>query len=219
MKLVNMMMVAGLAACSVSLAQQGGFVEPVAKPAIQAPAIPTTPSAIKGLVYARPFTLASGFPTTWRAEQPMVTSGWLVVLDVNPALVYPRQIAEPVLYAGDQTVERINVGFESGKVVAIIPSRVDLKTQPVWFGTPELPERVDARRIVSERTLATRAGILPLPMQLVDAAVAQGGAELRVADKGALLREAANLIIRFAPDETELAQNWLKPAVVIEGRE
>lgn len=213
MKLVKMMTVAGLAAASVAFAQQSvqpGFVAPKPQPAVVAPAIPATPAAIKGLVYARPFTLDQGFPTTWRAEQPMVTSGWLVVLDVNPALVYPRQGYEPVLYAGDQTVERINVGYLSGKVVAIIPSRIDLKTSPIWFGTPELPERVTAGRITQERALATRAGVLPAAMQTIDQVTAAGG-ELRAADKLALLREASALIIKHAPDERELAQTWLRP--------
>ena len=39
------------------------------------PAIPSTPAAVDGLVYARTVTLESGFKFHWNAEKPTVTTG------------------------------------------------------------------------------------------------------------------------------------------------
>ena len=79
----------------------------------QTPPIPPVPAAVD-LVYAAPFTLQQGFRSDWRNDRPIVTGGYLMVLRVNPNLVYPRQVSQPVLYAGVQTAERINVGYTSG---------------------------------------------------------------------------------------------------------
>src|SRR5262245_19930691 len=103
-------------------------------------AAPARTSPVRGLVLARPFTLAETYVDSWRLEQPSVRSGWLLVLEVDPRYVEPHQAAMPVLLVGDETAECVNFGFDSGKVIAIVPS-LDLAASPVWFGAPELPER------------------------------------------------------------------------------
>jgi len=176
------------------------------------PQIPPTPAAIEELVYARPFSLEEGHSFDWRKERPVVRSGLLLVLKVNRDLVYPRQVAEPVLYVGDQTAERVNVGYRSGFVVAIVPGDVNLAEAPIWFGTPELPERVDESRIRSERVLAESVRIRPFGPEKVNGALARGGNRLEVRDRAELLRYVAPLIIKYSPAEKALAES-LPPIV------
>ncbi|HRT43490.1 MAG TPA: hypothetical protein P5223_15675, partial [Phycisphaerae bacterium] len=80
------------------------------------PHIPTTPAPVEDIVYARPFTLEQGYRYIFSKERPWVTEGTLLVLKVNKDFVYPREIAMPVLYVGNQPAERLNRGHESGHV-------------------------------------------------------------------------------------------------------
>ena len=166
------------------------------------PPVPPTPAAVEDIVYVAPFVLTHGFASDWRAERPLVTRGHLVVLKVAPDLVYPRQTAEPVLYAGDQTVERLNVGYPSGYVVAIVPGALELDRVPLWFGTPRLPESVDAAVVRAEQARAGEAGIRPPAAERVQAVLRP---RLELGDKSDLLREAAALVELYAPDEKDLA--------------
>jgi hypothetical protein len=115
---------------------------------------------------------------------------------------------------GNQTAQRINHGDESGHVIAIVPGDVDLTKTPIWFGTPGLPERVDAAKITAERALAENAGIKPLPAEKINGALAKGGERLNVADLGALLRgQIADLILEYSPQEKRLADAYRVPVV------
>ena len=177
------------------------------------PPIPATPAAVDELVYVQPFTLGNGFKFCWCAERPTVSSGTLLVLKVDKDLVFPRQVAMPVLYVGDQTAEMVNFGHQSGHLIAIVPGEVDLTKAPVWFGTPDLPERVDAAKVQAERALAEKAGIKPFSAQQVKAAQAKGGARLTVADKSELLRgQVSRLILKYSPQDKHLAEGFqLRP--------
>src|SRR5712671_3802176 len=104
--------------------------------------VPPLPAPVKNILYARPFTLERPYRYDWSKDRPTVSTGILVVLDVDTALVIPRDSLEPVLYASDVAVQRLNHGHKSGKVIAIVPGHVDLATTPIWFGSPNLPERV-----------------------------------------------------------------------------
>ena len=84
------------------------------------PEIPATPAGVDEVVYARAFTLEKGYKFEWRKDRPLLTEGTILILKVNPDLVYARQIAEPVLYVGDTTAERVNIGYGSGRVIAIV---------------------------------------------------------------------------------------------------
>ena len=172
------------------------------------PPVPRTPAPIVALVYASPFTLEQGYEHTWRREAPVVTSGYLLVLRVAPALVYPRQVAEPVLYVGSQTAERVNVGYQSGYVVAIVPGPVNLARDPIWFGTPRLPEQVDAATIQAERAKAKAAGMRAQTGRALFSAQRQ---KVDFADKRGLLREAGMLVQQYSADEQDLAEGLLLP--------
>ena len=109
-----------------------------------------------------------------------------------------------MLYVGEQTAERVNVGYESGQVVCIVPGKVDLKTAIAWFGTPELPERVDAVAIKKEREFADKAGLKPFAEESVKKATALGKEKLEVADRDQLRRSLAPLVQQYAPQEKDL---------------
>lgn len=168
-----------------------------------------TPAAVADVVHIQPFSLGEGYQYDWRQERPFIKSGTLVVLKVNPDLVYPRNASEPVLYAGNQTAQRLNHGHESGYVIAIIPGEVDLGREPVWFGTPELPERVNAETINSERAKAEKAGIRPFDPERIQSVTRD---RVESGDLAALLREhIAKLVMEFSPQEKALAETWRLP--------
>jgi hypothetical protein len=171
--------------------------------------LPKTPAAVTDLVFARPFSLEKGFTYDWSMNHQLVRSGTLVVLKVDPALVYPRDSAEPVLYVGNQTAQRLNQGHESGFVIAIVPGDVDLTKDPIWFGTPGLPERVNANTIRSERALADKAQIRPFSANKIASLIQE---PLQATDLATLLREdIANLVLQYSPQETKLVETWRLP--------
>lgn len=171
--------------------------------------VPKTPSAVIDLVFVRTFTLAKGYTYDWSKDRPIVRSGTLVVLKVDPDLVLPRDSAEPVLYAGNQTAQRLNHGHESGHVIAIIPGEVDLTQVPIWFGSPDLPERVSAQTIRSERALADAAKIRPFAAKKVQSVTQR---RLQASDLSALLRDhVSNLVLEYSPQEKNLAEKWRLP--------
>jgi len=178
------------------------------------PAIPDTPASVNEVLYARPFQLDKGYHTTWGKDRPIVTSGYILALRVNPDLVYPRQVAEPVLYVGNQIAERVNIGYESGVVIAIVPGkiagkdRLDLTKAPIWFGTPELPERIDQAAIDAERKMADRAGIQPIAGARVRSALTRGGGILHLQDDRALYAQIAPIVAEYS-GEIDLAETLI----------
>jgi hypothetical protein len=169
--------------------------------------VPPTPAPVNRILAARHFTLTTPFTFDWSKERPKISSGTLVVLEVDRALVVPRNALEPVLYAGGSPVMRLNYGHLSGRVLGIVPDTVDLTTAPFWFGTPELPERVTTDMVVAERAKAEKAGYgraLPAA-QLTAARRAPASAK----DLATLLRTVgADLILEFSPQEKDLAETW-----------
>ncbi len=170
------------------------------------PEVPPTPAAVDGILLAQSFTLDEPYQFAWQAEQPMVSSGMILVLEVNPDLVVPRQTLEPVLYVGNVTAERVNTGYPSGKVVAIVPGSVDLSSATIWFGDPALPEQVTSEIISNQLASATEAGIRPFTS-------GAAGDALKLADYDALRRHAAELIQQYAAGEEDLAAGILAPRV------
>lgn len=175
------------------------------------PGLPTSPTAVRDVLYARRFTLDTAYTFDWRRDRPAVTGGYLVVYDVDPACVYPRQTAEPVLFVDRSTAERLNVGYTAGRVVAIVPDEAPATSGDTprpqdlalaWFGEPGLPLEVAAPDIERERARAERAGIGRLAPDKLAHARAAGGEPLRFADKRGLLGEAARLMKSYTPDET-----------------
>jgi hypothetical protein len=160
---------------------------------------PEEPVSVEDILYARPFALEQGYASAWQKERPVVTSGFIVVLRVDPALVMPRAARQPVLYAGRHTVEPITSGYPSGILAAIVPGPVDLRNAGIWFGEPGLPEAVDAAAIRANVARAEETGIRPLPSDRVEHALSLGGETLSVPDRAALLRQARALVRPYLP--------------------
>ena len=167
------------------------------------------PQSVIDIERIQPFQLEQSYKNDWRRDRQEVRSGLLVVLKVDPDLVTPTNALEPVLYAGNQTVQRLNHGHESGYVIGIIPGQIDLSKEPVWFGTPALPERIDAEGIASERAKAERAGIVALASTDIQSRTRE---PVVARDLTTLLREqAAGLVLEFSPQEKRLAESWRLP--------
>jgi hypothetical protein len=168
-----------------------------------------TPAAVLDILEIHPFRLGTGYDYAWLESRPFVSDGLLVVLKVDPSLVVPRNTGEPVLYAGDRTVQRLNQGNGSGYVIGIIPGEIDLTAEPIWFGRPQLPERVTPEVIKEQRALADSAGIKPFSPDKIDAV---RRAPIEAGDLAELLRGlAADLVLNYAPDEKDLAVTWRLP--------
>lgn len=184
-------------------------------PFTRAQDVPRTPAAVDHLVSVTAFQLETPYRYDWRADRPWVHSGYLVVLSVDPALVRPRQTAEPVLYVGGQPAERMNQGTGSGQVIAIVPAVLDDRNHPdyldleqtrFWFGNPALPEQLDEGQIRIQQELADDDQIDPFASEIVSDAQMRGGDPLLVKSKHELLDVVLQLITQYAPDEKDLIE-------------
>ena len=163
------------------------------------------------LVQAQRFTLDEPYAHVWRKEQPEVRSGYLLVLEVDPDLVYPRQVAEPVRDVGRQTAERVNFGDQSGHVICLVPGDFDLTQAPIFFGPPALPEEQDAALIDASVSAALARGAGPLPAASVESAMR---APVHARDYDRLLFLATDLIEQYSPQEVDLIRGLRAPLIV-----
>ncbi len=202
----------GVAASEGKLGWQQRSVTPL-------PALPSAAQGVRGLLFAQPYVLDQAYTHSWRAERPQTNAGCLLVLEVDDAFTVPRNTAESVLYVGDEVAERINWGTGSGRVVALLPSQVqggeapalDLESTLIFYGSPALPEQVDASIVESELLAARAAGVAPLSAGEIQSAFEAGGALRRFADRTELERHAARLLLEYSPSEAELAEGLLVP--------
>jgi hypothetical protein len=195
-------LVASLAAFLVAL-PIAAFAQPAQRPAA---APPKTPAPVTDVLATRRFKLAQPYVNTWSKDRDHVASGTLVVLKVDPAYVVPRDALEPVLYAGEVPVQRLNRGDRSGRVIGIVPGNVDLASAPIWFGPPFLPDHVTATTARAERARAEQAGLRPFAEARLKAVER---AAVTAKDLAALLRDvAAPLVNEFSPQEKDLADSW-----------
>lgn len=144
----------------------------------------TNASAGAGIAieWARPVTLASPEPWTMSKDKPLVSEGILVQLRVDPALLVPLQTLSPVPYAGDRPMMPFNADYVGGCLVALVAGPIDLATTPLFFGSPELPERIDAAAGAAERQAAEKRGVAPLPPKELAVALSSGGGPLQASD-------------------------------------
>ena len=173
-------------------------------------AAPTTQDEKIQLIHAQRFDLGRAARHRWRLGAPLYESGWLLVLEVDPTKVLPRQSKQPVLYVGAQTAERINVGYESGHVVAIVPGDFFLVDALIFFGDPALPEEIDTAHCERQLAAAQADGAVAPTTDQVTAAMHE---PLRLADAVALRNAAIDLVEVHAPDEQDLIQGSRVPLV------
>lgn len=164
----------------------------------ETPPLPATPVAVTRVLFARPFTMQAPFRYDWSAVHPEVREGMMLVIECDPALVRPRETGEPVLYVGSYSAQRVAPQPGSNRLVVLVPAVVDLAKEPIWFGTPGLPEAVDAATVERERALASTARIAPLSREAAAAALLAGGPEARYATKAELSWALHDLVQRLA---------------------
>jgi hypothetical protein len=205
LRIAALALLAGTLAVGAALATRGPQ-ECALRPLPEGP----SPASIE-LLEALPFQLDVPYVHEWRAEKPPYSSGVVLVLRTDPELVRPRQSREPVLYVGGETAERVNAPLTSGNLVVVVPAPLDedgevlfdAASTPIWFGTPELPERVGAATISSELELALARGVGPAtPSQRL---AERGAVEaIHVEERVALDPYLADLIELYSPDEVDL---------------
>lgn len=170
---------------------------------------PQRPRSVNDILYARPFKLTKGYTNTWSKGRELVSSGLLVVLAVDPALVEPRDALEPILYVGTTPVQRLNHGGQSGRVIGIVPGATDLGGSPIWFGAAGLPERVTAASARAELARAQKSGIRPFTADKLRSVTRPAAT---ASDLAALLRDVAStLVSEYSPQEKDLANSWRLP--------
>lgn len=169
------------------------------------------------LVAARPFVLDQAFVHKWRQERPSFQGGYLLVLRADAEFLRPRQGLEPVLYVGAETAQRLNNPVDSGYLICLVPAAlspagqvaIDPTQGPIWFGNPELPERIDATRARQELQQALALGVAP-KVKLVSSFSASGlqgkqlaNATVYMRDRDELDLVIADLIEAYSPGEVE----------------
>jgi hypothetical protein len=163
---------------------------------------------VEGIVYLRPFVLERPYLYSMTKDPFEVRAGSIVVLRVDRNLARPREVGMPVLYAGPVPVELTNPGYWDGTVVGIVPSRVDVRSAPFFFGSGELPEQVDLARGEAELTAAASQGIRAFPDDALVIAADKGGDTLRVADIDLLYSALSDLIMTYAPSDSDWAKGY-----------
>ena len=126
-------------------------------------------------------------------------------LEVDGEFTKPTNLAEPVLYVGQQTAERVNHGWKCGREVAIVPADAGSDGFPaqglagarVWFGMPALPEQIDAGAL--EQACAAAAGELPFSEAELAAASAVGGGGIVFQSREELDAQVARLVAEHCP--------------------
>ena len=169
--------------------------------------------SVRKLVLARPFKLEKEHTYTWTKEKPKITEGYVLVLEVDKNYARPRQVNVPVLYVNTKPAELTNVGYESGHMIVIVPGPLDLEKAAIFFGSVEIPERVDAARGKEELAAAKEIGITAFKKEDVRKALQTGGKKLEVKDATDLYRIISDLILIYAPDEIERAEGYRLPKV------
>ena len=180
------------------------------------PAGTIKPTGVTRLIRAVPFRLAEPYTHYYRSDQPAVSEGWIVVLGVSPDLVRPTNGFQPVLYAGlaqgTQTLERINQGHIDGVSIALLAGDIDdpagLADTPIWFGAPELPERLTTPMIDAETERIEKLDVFTVTENALRSAEPVPNA-LELPDRTTLEETAAELIIQYAPSEREFAEGFL----------
>lgn len=148
------------------------------------------------VAFAQAIHLETAVPYPWVAGRPVRADGWLIELRVDPALLVPRQVGSPVFYVGGTPVAIVNADARGGCAVGYALGAPDPATSPVYAGSAELPERIDAAAGQREQDAAVARG----------ATVRAPGAvapPLVVADLAALYGLLADRVAACAPHEID----------------
>lgn len=196
---------AAIATAIVLAVAQSRSTQPSPSPAPGAPTVRQLE-----LVHAERFTVQQPYVHRYRADTPLVSDGWLLVLAGDPAWLQVRQTRMPVLYVGAQTAERVNTGQQSGKLVVLVPGDFALQNAPIFLGGVALPEELRQLDIDAELAGARTAGAVA-PTAATLAKVVQPGRTF--ATDYELRQRAIDLVEQFSPVEKDLIAGWRVPLV------
>ena len=167
------------------------------------------------LLCARRFVLDHAYSSAMRSDRPLVSAGYLVVVEADQELTVPRQGLGPVLFVGEWPVEVLNSGRGSGRVVAIVPVPLDLQASPIFYAVPDLlPESLPPS---TARALAGAAGAALPTEEAVQAALEAGGSPAVLSDRYELRLRGADLIERYSPEESDVVSGLRAPLLRGEG--
>lgn len=183
------------------------------RPEAAAPAVAPAAPLLQQLqlVHAERWQVEQPFRHVWRADQPLVNRGWLLVLAGDPASMIPRQTKEPVLYVGNETADRVNTGRDSGRLVVLVPGDFWLEDAPIFFGDEALPEELHQPQIDAQLAAARAAGVVA-PTAEAAAQVTTAGSQTFATDFE-LRRHAIDLVEQYSPGEKDLIAGWRVPLV------
>jgi len=133
---------------------------------------------VRQVVWARRLELTAPFADTMQAGAPLLREGWLVQLAVDPRFDVVSQLPTPVLYAGAAPARPFDLGRGDGCVVALVHDGAPLDELRFFYGSTELPARVDAARGRAEEAAAVDKGVTPRPAAEVQQAITSGGGPL-----------------------------------------
>lgn len=182
---------------------------PAAAPKAVATQPAPRPRVQLALHHAERFTLETPYQHRYRADEPWVTDGWLLVLSTDPSLLKPHQVKDPVLYVGAQTAERVNAGL-SGKVVVLVPGDFALGAAPIFLGDAALPEELRQVDIDAQLAAAVAAGAIATPAATITKVTAPART---FATDFELRQRAIDLVEIHSPDEKDLIAGWRAPRV------
>ncbi|MCA9568370.1 MAG: hypothetical protein KC656_11030 [Myxococcales bacterium] len=109
-------------------------------------------SGVQEVRWARPFRLERALMYRHTPEPRAIREGWILELLVDPARMVPHPIATPTLFV-DTTVA-VRTAWRTPCAVVWVPGDVDPARATVFFGSTELPERIDATRAAAELSAA-----------------------------------------------------------------
>lgn len=173
------------------------------------PNAPVTPAPVLDLLYVQTFTIDERTDFEWRKDQPSFKTGTIMVIAVESVYAYPRQSEHPTLFVGNSTAMFFNHGWIEGvptaNMVIMVPGTPDLTNEPIWFGTPYLPEQVGPKIIAEERAIAEKYGIKPFSEHEVKKAVAAaGGKSFHGPNMMSIYRHTAKLVLQYSDCHTDI---------------
>ncbi|MEW6746562.1 MAG: hypothetical protein AB1486_27805 [Planctomycetota bacterium] len=166
------------------------------------------PKAVE-LIYARPFEVEQPIPFVVGGKIEASKKGYIVVLKADLRVLEPMDVPDHVIFAGKAVTQKINSGYRSGYVVAMVPE-VNLFESALWVGSRLLPDTITPEVYDREQRAATERKIKPLTKRQVEEALAKGGSVLRVKDMNELWFETKPLILQYSPQEREMAESLRK---------
>lgn len=148
--------------------------------------------------YVQPFSLEEPITYHWRQDAPAMTDGTILVVRVDSTVARPKQAEGPTLFVGNTPAAVTHPGYLDGHMVVFVPGHPKLDLTPVFWAQSGLPERT------------TVADGLAFASQYSadDQAVSPAQPPLALRNERSLYGVIADLILRYAPSDTEFAQGY-----------